>query len=193
MSYGLNPYAVDVDALVAKHGCDDRNFLRKVEREFAAPLERDEQQLARERERNPWRPSLRDALRRFVAGDTRHSSYGERLWYGPYYGYTMEMLCRILGRPLYNSEFEDIRSSFLDKIEVMTTLLKSPPPLPLTDPRDFPFVHHLTANQVLQENKRLASWNGWSADRVVLSAQEQYREWIADATATGQGIVAFYR
>jgi hypothetical protein len=193
MSYGINPYAVNVDTLIAKHGCKDGKFQLSIEQKFAAQLKRDEKQLARDRAHNPSRPALRDALRRFIGGDTRHPTEGEQLWYGPYYGYAMEMICRVLGRRLVNSEFEDIRSSFLDKLGIMRTLLHSPPPVPLTDPKDFPAVHHLAADEVLHEHRRLEPWNDWSRDPFVRRAEEQYRGWIAEAAAEGQGIVVFYR
>lgn len=193
MGYVLKPYAVDVDALVAKHGCKDDQFLRAVERQFAGPLSTDECKLASERKQCPGRPSLRDALRRLVAGETQQASEGERLWYQPYYGYALELLCRVIGRALYNSEFESIHLSFLEKLKVMGPLLNAPPLPPVKDPRDFPFVHHLTAEQVSREDKRLDSNRAWSADPMIRAAEDQYRSWISAAAKAGQGLVAFYR
>ena len=189
MSYQLSAYLVNLAEIRAIVGSKDRSTLARLERELA--------KLSKERGNSKTGQPSRDApgvltsLRRIFRGEVEPPDSPERLRHGAYNGYALEFICRSLGRKLPNDQFQDVHSSFLDAVGIIAPLVESAPPLPLTNPRDFPFVHHLPARAVKQELGRLRQLN-LSGNVEVAAGQLQYLSWLAEGTFRKKDLVASY-
>jgi hypothetical protein len=208
VSYSLNPYLVDLDALARAVGSKDESII-------AAVTARDPEAFA-EDDGDDEEISLGRALRDLVMGNPPVEESAHQ------YGYALEQLCDHLGKRLDGEDvWEGIRWEVLEATGMEEIMERKPPvPLPKTD--DFPAIGHLTAAEIAEMTARLSQGplttaapsgrkrkptpRAWLTNRILRAIThrqalsdadlrellDEFANWLREAAARKQGLVFFY-
>ena len=174
MSYSTHLYAVDLDALRAAIGSKD-----------SALWER----LARSEEGDIDEPSEVDvAVRRLIfgvdPGQTEFEGFRESND-----AHALRELCGVIGTWLD----DDDSLGDLEPLELDSPLCVERMPVDLPQPRDFPSVRYLEADEVAAEVKRLETMDlSFEDDSDIEYARKMLFECLREADKMGRAVVAFY-
>jgi len=148
MGYQTKMLAIDLAALRGAVGSKDSALLTQLTDESTERLASHDEWF--EDEIAAGAPSLLDALRALIEGDTLDEKHGFA------YGYALEMLCDKLGTEI--GDPESIPAFFSD-LKIKTALAEGDHrlPVPIPKPKDFPGIGYLTRDEMQQEIEAFAA------------------------------------
>lgn len=174
MGYSTSLFAVDLEELrriVADH---DLDVVRRVQ---AAQPDRFEDKL------NAGDPSLGEALRQIVVGETKADRHSHQ------YGYALKLLCEVDGEWLP----DDDALGDLEPLELGSPLEQYRLPIDIPANKDFPYISFLDASEVKREAERLASLDlDDPDDEDIEEARRAYVACIEQAAEQGRAVISFY-
>lgn len=188
MSYGLMPYAVDIDRLTAICGSGDDTIRRAISGRYKRDIIHINMEFDWSNERGE--PSVFLAIRHLIMGDEKNLE-------GVMYGYAFKFIVEFFGHPLDNRMFcPRSTNSITGQVDAavketgatvsMSDLLFRMAPVPFPEPDDFPLIGYWTADEIVESRGPLRS------AKSVTPELETIRGWVDQAAAEGLGVVAIY-
>ena len=126
-------------------------------------------------------------------------------------GYALEALCDAFGTSLFNNPVSPFRGGFLEDVdnhlkangvEMVSALVYGGAPLGVPRAGEFPMIGHLTLERVRELSELLGGKDLKASTGVleradvdrhgVIEASEMFRDWVDEALAHKQGLVAFF-
>lgn len=195
MSYGITPYALDVEQLGGYWACTEDSKLVGLRNVFRTALQDHDRDFASEIRTGA--PPLSGALRGLLWGEVDAT-------YGYAYCYALKLLCEQIGEELTSDRFADIDDDFLTAIDHAADALEltvgatalvytgAPPPYEI-EISDYPYIGWLSAAATAEaaEGYRSADLSAIENTDLV-PAMEQLRSWLEHAAGRGVGLVSFY-
>ena len=109
---------------------------------------------------------------------------------GHQYGYGLERLCRILGKPLATIEG---KRGMLHALQLNSTLSNERSPVSLPPRDDFPAIGYLTADEVEHEVERLRGLDlSYPKSAEIEKGRKTFFRCLKEAAKRGTGILSFY-
>jgi hypothetical protein len=189
MSYTVNPYLIDIEELRRIYGSHDEDLVRQIEENFVEDIHfYNEEAIDIFGETTV---TINQALRELVDGRCRQND----VWQ---YGCALEFVCRHIGKPLPNNQFDNLHGrgllilSFIKIIDELVFKSKSPVPIPLLEKNGIQHVGHITyeaAHKQFSQKKPLFLPD--EDDIWKLNLQEQFYSWIEIAVQMKRGIITF--
>jgi hypothetical protein len=175
MSYTSSFFAVDLEELRRLVAAHDLSVVQRVQ---AAEPDQFEHKI------NEGDPTLGEALRQIVAGETTKGSR-----HSHQYGYALKLLCQVEGQWLPD---EDLIAD-LEPLELHSPLEQYRLPIDIPANQYFPFISFLDASEVRREAQRLASLDlSFPEDEDIQEARAAYAACIAQAAEHGKAVISFY-
>ncbi|MDI1448559.1 hypothetical protein [Polyangium sp. 6x1] len=196
MSYGLTIYAVKFDKLKPVFGSGDDKLRRQICGRFKERLAGQADWFKTEIAGGA--PTPFDAVKALIMGTVPEKGHGFM------YAYGYERIVEHFGRYLDSNAFSSIRWAFMEEVETAWKSSGLDEVLPFSDlycskalckfppPDDFPNHGYWSPEQVVAGNKLFAETEIRAETDYVRDAILSARRWVKEASAKGEGIVAFY-
>lgn len=189
MSYGIDPYAIDLGILRKVPGSKDRSLVEQVTGKYSEEYRLD---WTYHKERGEL--AADEALSCIVEGNLRR----EDCW-GSYVE-ALKLLCRHFGTFLPNDFFSSIYSDWLDSVDEalrearisLQEWISSGPPFTIPYKGGIPDVGHLSPKDVVDAFRRLRQARVKSDDPDLSGALREIDEWLETAQRQRSGLVLFY-
>lgn len=177
MSYVLQPYVIDLEALTSAIGSKNQALLQSV---IDSDPEAFEEVLGG-REIQP-----QQALSDLVMGLPLDPEQGHA------YGNALEKLCAHLGSGLSLKYWDAVRDAALGATGVDKILEESGPPVKLPRAQDGPVIGHIAAGRIAMTMKEMRLRLQNCRDDGVTDLLEEFIGWLDEALAENKGLVLIY-
>jgi hypothetical protein len=209
MGYCCTPFRIDFTRLDGVRGSRDKALLERVDEhlsqfipdEMMPPLHvRLIGRVYAGEDPHPYVAKMR------VLDAAWHIMKGARLrpWRGAEYAEALNAICWLLGTLMANAEVAPAAIQHFNAVDdvlrergladqvSMLQLIFGGAPLDLPPAEDFPSVGHLTPRAVHDAHRSLSTQDWSTAPDEVRPTLERLSSWVADASASREGIVCFY-